>query len=237
MKKLTLSILLVACCCVFCGCAARYNVNVNGYNAGPNASLGAACVILPANSALASDLAFREFRAYVADALTKNGYRVTTSSELAQTGVLVNYWLGDPLEKVHSSPSVGFSTGYYHGWGRGWRHGGWGFAPSFYFPIDDIYSYTTYGSYLSLAAYDINHYKATGNMVYTWQLTVFLRSTSSDLRAMMPILVAAATPYIGQNTGRQIVVTIPADDPYVKELEMMAPQATTVQRTDYTTPQ
>lgn len=234
MKKILPLLLLMLCGLFFCGCATQYKVNVNGLTAGPDAVLGAACVVLPSNSLLAADLTFREFRPYIADALTKKGYHVVASAEQAQTGVLVNYWIGDPLEKIHSSPSVGFGTGYYHGWGRHW---GRGFAPSFYFPLDDISSYTTYGSYLSLAAYDINQYKATGRMTYAWQVTVALRSTSSDLRAMMPVLVAAAMPYIGHNTGRQIVVTVPADDPYVQELESMAPSASITPRTDYTRPQ
>lgn len=237
MKKILLILLLGLCGGLFCGCATKYNVNVNGFTSGPGATLGSACIILPASSNVANDLAFREYSAYVADALAKKGYRVVQSAEQAQTGVLMSYWVGDPLEKIHSSPSVGFSTGFYHGWGRGWRHGGWGFGPSFYFPLDDISSYTTYGCYLSLAAYDINQYKLTGQMNYTWQLTVALRSSSSDLRAMMPVMVAAAMPYIGHNTGRQVVVTIPADDPYVQELESMAPQATIAPRTDYTKPQ
>lgn len=233
MKKL-LPLLFVLMFCCLCGCATQYKANVNGFTAGPEAALGAACVILPSNSQLAADLSFQEFRPYIADALTKKGYHVVSSAEQAQTGILVNYWIGDPLEKIRSSPSVGFGAGYYSGWGRHW---GWGFAPSFYFPMDDVSSYTTYGSYLSLAAYDINQYKATGKMAYAWQISVALRSSSSDLRAMMPVLVAAAMPYIGHNTGQQIVVTVPADDPYVQELQSMAPAASIAPRTDYTRPQ
>lgn len=237
MKKILPLLVLSLCCCLFCGCTTQHKVNVNGVTAGPNTVLGSNCVILPANSRLAVDLTFREFSTYVADALTKKGYRVISSAEQAQTGILMDYWVGDPIEKIHSSPSVGFSTGYYHGWGgRHWGRG-WGFGPSFYFPLDDISSYTTYGSYLSLAAYDINQYKATGKMAYTWQLTIALRSTSNDLRSVMPVLVAAAMPYIGHNTGKQIVVTVPADDPYLQELEGIAPAATVAPRTDYTRPQ
>lgn len=238
MKKILPFLLLGFCGCLFCGCATQHKVNINGVTSGSDTVLGSNCVILPANSSLAVDLTFKEFSAYVADALTKKGYHVISSAEQAQTGILMDYWMGDPIEKIQGSPSVGFSTGWYHGYGRHWGRGfGWGFAPSFYFPLDDISSYTTYGSYLSLAAYDIKQYKATGKMAYTWQLTIALRSSSSDLRAMMPVLVAAAMPYIGHNTGRQIVVTVSADDPYVKELESIAPAATTAARTDYTKPQ
>lgn len=236
MRKLIPLIFLLVCGCLFCGCATRYNVNVDGLNSGSNATLGAYSIILPANATIASDLAFNEFSIYVADALTRNGYKVTASAAQAQTGILMSYGIGDPLERINGSPSMSFGTGFYHGWGHG-RHWGWGFGPSFYFPLNDISSYTTYASYLSLSAYDINHYQATGNMVFTWQLSVFLRSASSDLRATMPILVAAAMPYIGHNTGRQIVVTISADDPYVQELERMAPASSIPQRTDYTRPQ
>lgn len=236
MKKIFLFLVFGLCCGLFYGCASQHKVNVNGVTAGSNAVLSSSCIILPANSRLAVDLTFREFSAYVADALTKKGYRVLTSAEQAQTGILMEYGVGDPIEKISNSTSIGFSTGWYHGHGRYWDHG-WGFGPSFYFPLDNFNSYTTYGNYLNLAAYDIQQYKATGKMTYIWQLTVALRTTSNDLRAMMPVLVAAAMPYIGHNTGHQIVVTVYEDDPYVKELQIIGPAATKAPRTDYTQPQ
>lgn len=234
MKKILLFCMLILFCCAFSGCANQYNVNVNGITAGPGVTVGSVCVIFPADANFAQDLAFNEFSAYVANALIKQGYRVTNSANNAQTGIIMSYGVGDPIERVQSSPSIGLGTSFYHGWGHGW---GWGFAPSFYIPLNDITSYTTYGCYLNLAAYNITEYMQTGQVNYLWQLAVALRSSSSDLRAMMPVLVAAAEPYIGHNTGNQLVVKISADDPYVQELQVLGPIQGTVTRTDYTHPQ
>lgn len=237
MKKFLLFIALILFCCAFTGCASQYKVNVNGITAGPDVVAGSNCVIVPGNENIAGDLAFREFSVYVADALSRNGYRVTNSENIAQTGILMSYWVGDPLETFQSSPAVSIGAGFYDGWGRH-HHGGWGwgFAPSFYIPLNDISSYTTYGCYLSLAAYNIPEYRSTGKVNYLWQLNVAIRSDSSDLRALMPVLVAAAEPYIGHNTGNQLVVTIDKDDPYLLQLQGMGPMVTTIQRTDYTSP-
>lgn len=236
MKRLQLLLVIGFVCCFCLGCAKQYNVDVNGIAAQPPIALQANCVILPAAYQISSnDLMFQEFSVYVANALNKQGYNVVRGRSDAPTAILLGYGLGEPAEKVNvnSYPTIGFG-GYYGGWGHhGW---GWGFGPSIYFPLGyDVDSYTTWGSHLYLAAYDLQLYKQTGKLVYAWQVIVNVCSTNNDIRAMVPVMVAAAEPYIGQNTGRQVTVTINADDPYLKELEMLVPPSSAVgKRTDYT---
>lgn len=232
------SLLIIGIICGLCfGCAKQYNVDVNGIIAQPPVTLQANCVILPASPQIsAEDLLFQEFSVYVANALNKQGYNVVRGHANAPTGILLGYGVGDPAEKISAGayPSIGFG-GYYGGWGHhGW---GWGFGPSIYFPLGyDADSYTTWGSHLYLAAYDLQLYRQTGQLVYAWQVIVNVRSTNNDIRDMVPVMVAAAEPYIGRNTGRQVTVTISADDPYLKELETLVPHSTVnAKRTDYTT--
>lgn len=236
MKKTKPFILIILVCCLCLGCAPSYKVNIDGVTAGQNITAVADCVILPTGSHFANDLTFNEYKAYVADALTKKGYNVVASRAQARTVVLMSYGVGNPLEKIRSTPSasVGFGTGYWSGWGNHW---GCGFMPSFYFPLNDIDSYTTYGSYLHLLAYDVSQEQFASRMNYLWQINVALRSASSDLRTMMPVLVAAAMPYMGDDTGQQITVDISSEDPYVQHLHSLKPSAMNQQRMDYTAPQ
>ena len=235
MKKTIAFVLTALLCCLYFGCAPSYKVNIDGVTAGHNLTAAANCVILPAGPHFTNDLTFNEYKAYVADALTQKGYNVVGSKAQARTVILMSYGVGNPLEKIRNTPSasIGFGTGYW-GWGNHW---GWGFMPSFYFPLNDIDSYTTYGSYLHLLAYDISQEAQMDRTQYLWQINVALRSSSSDLRTMMPVLVAAAMPYMGDDTGRQITVDISMDDAYVQHLQSLKPAGRNLQRTDYTAPQ
>jgi len=70
-----------------------------------------------------------------------------------------------------------------------------------------------------LDAVDLEEYRRSEKVVQIWKTTVTSRGTSGDLRRVLPVLVAAAKPYIGINTGKQVGVTLREEEKAVLEIK------------------
>jgi hypothetical protein len=51
-----------------------------------------------------------------------------------------------------------------------------------------------------------------------WKVVVTSEGPSSDLRSILPVLVAAAQPWFGKSSGRQVDVTLKPDGPEVQAI-------------------
>jgi len=71
-------------------------------------------------------------------------------------------------------------------------------------------THTTYPRYLFLGAYDGKTLRQSNGQdaVEVWNTAVVSTGSSDDLRAVMPIMIAAAADYFGGNTGRKIKKTM-----------------------------
>lgn len=79
--------------------------------------------------------------------------------------------------------------------------------------------YTVFTRFVTLEA---KRYQAGGkpkDMQTLWKSKITSTGPSSDLRALMPIMAAAAAPYIGVDTGETKVVKMKKDDPRVAEFK------------------
>ena len=77
----------------------------------------------------------------------------------------------------------------------------------------------TYFRYILLTAYDLQELINTKKEVQLWQTTITSTGSSGDLRRVFPVLVAAAKPYIGTNTGKKVKVVISEDNKTVLEIK------------------
>ena len=71
-------------------------------------------------------------------------------------------------------------------------------------------THTTYPRYLFLGAYDARKLRQSNGQdpVEVWNTAVVSTGSSDDLRAVMPIMIAAAADYFGGNTGSKIKKTM-----------------------------
>lgn len=54
-----------------------------------------------------------------------------------------------------------------------------------------------------------------------WETDIKSTGSSDDLREVFPVLVAAATPYIGENTGKSVRITLSDNSKEVKFIKGM----------------
>lgn len=221
-----------------CSCAPIVDVSIDSIN--NNTTLwNKKCVILPGQkySSTSDVLLFNEFYSYLARALTCKGYEVINDVAKASQVIFLSYGIGDP-EKHYYSYSVpiwgqtGISSSTTHGTantfgdiyslGNNSSFSGTTLYSSTteYTPTygiigstSHIGSFVTYTRYISLHAYDLRSFHKTKQIkiIPLWKTDIMSTGSDGDLREIFPVLIAAATPYIGENTGRKIQVKMCVD--------------------------
>ena len=147
--------------------------------------------------------------------------------EDADVAIYLSYGIGDPQKHqfsytlpVYGQTGVSSSTttGIFHSDGS--FH-----ATTIYTPTYGITGYTThtktyetYFRFFVLEAVDVNKYIHSLRIVPVWKTTVTSTGSSGDLRRVFPVLVAAAKPYIGTNTGKKVEVSIMENSKEIAEI-------------------
>ena len=75
--------------------------------------------------------------------------------------------------------------------------------------------YTVFTRFVSLTAKQYRRDQKPKDMTTLWQTRITSTGPSSDLRALMPVMAAAAAPYIAADTGETKIVKMKKDDPRV----------------------
>lgn len=204
-------------------------------------------ILLPGNKdTKADDLQFKEYASYVNRSLIKHGFVPVKSFENANVAIFLVYGIGDPQEKQYSYSlpvwgQTGISSSTTYGtsntYGSLNTYGNYGTysgntsssSTTTYNPTYGIKGYTshtgtmvTYFRFMILEAIDLDEYKSTKKEVQLWKTTVTSSGSSGDLREVFPILVAASSPYISINTGKQIKVIISENDERVLEIKAIS---------------
>ncbi|HID69608.1 MAG TPA: DUF4136 domain-containing protein [Desulfobacterales bacterium] len=180
-----------------------------------------------------NDLQFKEYASYVERALTSAGYIKAKDFKDARIAIFLSYGIGAPKEHVYSyslpvwgQTGVSSSTTY----GTITSYGSYGtfrgtttYTPTYGITgyTTHIGSYTTFFRFLILDAVDLKKYRRSGKVIHIWRTTVTSRGSSGDLRRVFPVLVAAAKPYIGTNTGKQLDITLTEQDKAVLEIKAL----------------
>jgi hypothetical protein len=84
-------------------------------------------------------------------------------------------------------------------------------------------SYTVYTHHVILEAHSLTHDGKIQEGPLLWKTIVNRVTESTDLRASMPYMAAAAAPYLGGNTGKQQTITLKPDTPSVQEMRSLIP--------------
>ncbi len=148
----------------------------------------------------ADDLQFKEFAGYVDKALAGLGYRPAEADAPPDLIVALAYGVGEPQEKIYSYSIPEWGT---------WRAR----APYPYSNIvtyrTEVDSYTTFARSVMLTAYAQRN-GGRGDQV--WRTIAVSRGSSEDLRRLFPMLLSAMVPYLGRDTGGQVIVTVREGD-------------------------
>jgi len=184
-----------------------------------------------------NDLHFREFSKYIDTALIERGYIKSTKQEDTDIIIFFQYGISEPQTKqyVSSTPIYGIKGGgsatinssTIDNYG-GYSHTtGTVSAPNEYGIIGTKQntSYTTaYARYFKLDAVDNKIYQMKGEIIPLFQITVKSVGRSNDLRRVFPIMVGAAAPYFGENTGEQLTIKLRENDPSVLKIKGIQPK-------------
>lgn len=184
---------------------------------------------------LPTDLRFKEFARYVRKALTSHGYKYTDDPTQAEVAIFMNYGMGEPqtnygaysepvITKVSGGTSTSSATtsgagGTSHTIGTITEQDQYGVVGT----ETTVGTSTAYFSYLILTATDIHASIERQEIVKLWRTTATSEGSTGDLRRVFPVLVAAAQPHIGTDTGQQVSVYLWEDDERVLAIKSANP--------------
>ncbi|OXU14851.1 hypothetical protein [Sedimentisphaera salicampi] len=207
------------------GCGTHFKIYVDSINSGSTTNNLEYFIASGMKGIYESDLQFKEFSDYVVKSLKSRGYKVTKNLEDAEAIVLLSYAISDPKEFTKSVPIFGqtgisssttYGTISSLGSGSSTFSGTTNYTPSYgitgYAPITRI----NYTRQIKLVAIDWATYKNNDKEKILWQTNVISTGTSGDLRRVFPVMIAAATPYIGNNTEKQVKVVLKENNKKVK---------------------
>ena len=229
MKKWYLRIFGLGLGLLLSGCATTYRLEVDAL-ASPQAAAGKRFTIEePAKAEKGSRLRYREAADYVSRALVSRGWDLVDSPRDAEVIISLAAKVSEPLNETerHWDPV------YYQSWGYSRvirtpvidksgnvRHVATRIyvPPRTYFAGYDYYdrNVVVYAKTLELTARS-----PAGEEL--WTLAVKTIDESSDLRTYIPLLAAAALPYVGETTDGVVVVSLREEDEAVQYLRQRGP--------------
>lgn len=189
------------------------------------------------------DLQFKEYATYLNRALQARGFVPAKNIQEANVAIFLSYGIGDPREHqytyslpiwgktgISSSTTYGTSNTY----GSLNTYGNYGTytgntnstSTTTYTPTYGITgsvarsgSYTTFFRFMLLNAIDLDEYKRSKKEIQLWKTTVTSSGSSSDLRRVFPILVAASKNHIATNTGKKLQIKLLEKDAQVMAIK------------------
>lgn len=207
------------------GCGTAHIVHVNALNDPSAAPFAGTYEVRPGASDLsATDLQFREVVARLQPALARRGYQPAAPGRPADTVLFVSYGVGPPRTLVYTS-----SFPVYAETGGGTRtvttttRGPDGNPVTTTTTIREpgtiqrvgsdvtTTSVTQFRKHLRLSARPAGVEPERNPEL--WAIEVVSDDERADLRAVLPAMIVAATPWIGGNTGQAIQVRIRPNDP------------------------
>lgn len=227
MKKL---FTMMFCLLLLQGCSARYSVNVDSLN---DSSMGSKTqyILLPYNSDINSnDLKYREFANYVHKVLVQRGFQAV-KYENANLIIFLEYAIGEPKTSQHtySVPTWGqtgvASTSTYGTFsqnGNTTTYSGTTLnTPSYGITGSTTHTRTStnYTRSFKLSAFDLEDFKISGELKPVWYTSAVSTGSSGDLRSVFPVMLAASSEYISENTSGYKHVSIRETDQRVKDIK------------------
>ncbi len=194
------------------------------------------------------DLQFKEYLAYVKIALEWKGYELVDKEEEANIVIFLGYGIGDPKEHVYSyampvygktgvlsSTTTGAAntTGNMNVYGNNaslfgatTQQSTTVYTPSYGVigATSHVGTYETYAKDIVLDAFDLKFYRENKTQKELWRTEISSSGSSSDLRKMFPVMIAAASEYLGGDTKKNKTVYISSDSEKVLRIKGINPE-------------
>ncbi|WP_139068942.1 hypothetical protein [Hyphomonas sp. ND6WE1B] len=218
--------------CVACSSVRPYYVNVSGL-AAPQLDSPATFDVLPLDeNTQAQDLQFLEYKSYLARAMVAKGFVPAATGELPEVIVFLDYGIGEPQTKVtsYNVPIYG-QTGISSSQTTGNAnttlntYGSYGTAnttynqTTTYTPTYGITGYATnttsynvYTRYIVIDGFFTSSWEEKRELLPAFKTSVVSSGSSGDLRSVFPVMIGAASEYIGRSTDKTISVTLTEGD-------------------------
>lgn len=205
--------------CVFAGgCIVS---KVDAY-AGPQVQPQLIYQVAPATDQGWRDLQFQEIAGEVRNALRLSGFKVAASpQDVPDVVVIAEYGVSEP--RTISTTRTGSSSQYvpprtvtvtpkYDAGHPVQVEVKGGFQDV---PTTMTTTTTVYHRHFKAVAIDYKVFKETKQLQEVWKVDVESGGESGDIREIMPALIAAAAPYFGKSTGKQVEVTMKKSAPEI----------------------
>lgn len=196
-----------------------YTATVSAF-ARPDANENKTFVLLPAEKTSPEiELQFLEYSTYVERALLARGFRKAAGFETADLAIFIAYGVSDPKIAAHSyrRPVWGQTGATSQTTGTVDFNKITGDADisstTTHTPTYGVTGYTTetrtstsFERHLDLTAYDLVKFRHNKAEEVAWDARITSTGSSSDLRRVLPVMAAAARPYLGISSGQAVSV-------------------------------
>lgn len=173
-------------------------------------------IVSDKNEVVDNDLTFSEFARQVASVLDLQGYVQVKNLDDAQIMVVLTFHISEPQTKTEivNTPVYPTVGPFYPG-----RFGYYPY-PLLGYPVYQpmVHQSIVYKKLVRLQALDAAAYANQKIIKPLWDIQITSNNQNGDLRYMFPYMLVAAQPYIGQNTGHSINVSVDDKDPMVAAL-------------------
>lgn len=177
-----------------------------------------------------ADLQYREVARYARKALAARGFTEAADPAKAEIAIFLNYGIGEPRTTyfTYSYPVLGIvgpETYTFHSTtvGEAGRTTTTGTLEPFprvgvVGTETRIGSATVYFRFLVFEAIDVVRSREAKKPIPTWKTIVTSTGSSGDLRRILPALVVAGQPHLGEHTDHQVDVLLEETDPAILDL-------------------
>lgn len=220
MKVFLLAIAVVA---LAAGCASLspgFSVNVDAISS-PLAEQKRSYVIIPGDASVPiTDLQFQEYAGYLVNALNSQGFTMADTVDAAEIVITLNYGIGDPVTTTTTgvlpvfgqtgtasstttgtATTVGNRTNINATTANNPSYGITGYVPT-------TRSETSFTRFVQVIAFDSDVYRQTEEIIQVWRTTIVSTGTSGDLRRVFPVLIAAGSTFLGEDSNQQQSINI-----------------------------
>jgi|GEM_PF-1370019 hypothetical protein len=146
------------------------------------------------------DLEFQEIAGYLENSLIQKGLIRTKNKKEADLLIRLGYGIGNPQTISETGETSG---------GYSYRVGSMWFTEP---PQTQTVTYTSYMRTMIVEAYDL---KDSNRKSQLWKTTIQSNGYLSDLRVILPYMIAGSMVEMGTNTGQQKTVTIGGHHPNI----------------------
>jgi hypothetical protein len=200
------AVLIPACATVPFPTASAYRMEIDSIALAGADLRGKSYVISSAMQEISDeDLRFKEIALYIENALKMKGYNRVDKKEKAEILIRLAYGIGNPQTTTYTT-TTGSGYAYQVGW---W----WNMVP----PTTETVKQTTYQRHLVVEAFDLK--TKSDRLPQLWRTALSSEGSSSDIRTVLPHMIAAAVDYFGTNTGRKMPTYIEPNDPRVDDIK------------------